>query len=128
MGSIANRIKNLRQENHFKQWQVAKYLDITQQSYSYYEQSKRELPMRHIVKIAEFYNVSTDYLLGTAPRRSGNFDLNSYYVQDLTLKSVVAGLTRLNTDSRQELVRFMYHLDRHHNGSHEQTDKAVRPK
>ena len=55
MGNIANRIKNLRQEKNFKQWQIAKYLDITQQSYSYYEQSKRELPMRHIVKIAEFY-------------------------------------------------------------------------
>lgn len=61
MGNIANRIKNLRQEKNFKQWQIAKYLDITQQSYSYYEQSKRELPMRHIVKIAEFYNVSTDW-------------------------------------------------------------------
>ena len=111
MINIANRIKSLRRENHLRQWQIAQYLDISQQSYSYYEQNKRELPVRHVVKIAEFYNVSTDYILGTAPRRAGNYDLNSNYIQDFTLKNVITGICRLNPASRLELLRFLFYLD-----------------
>ena len=118
MKDIANRIKNLRKEKHLKQWQIAGYLDISQQSYSYYEQNKRELPVRHIIKIAEFYNVSTDYILGIAPRRAGNFDLDSYYLQDFTMKDVVADLSSLNPNNRQELLRFLYYLNHTRNNSY----------
>jgi transcriptional regulator with XRE-family HTH domain len=46
------------------QKQVADYLDIDQRVYSNYETGKREIPIKHLVKLADLYGTSTDYLLG----------------------------------------------------------------
>ena len=46
------------------QKQVAALLGIDQRVYSNYELGKRSLPLRHLVTLAEYYHVSTDYLLG----------------------------------------------------------------
>lgn len=111
MMNVSTRIKELRKEKDLKQQQLADYLGISQQSYSHYEQNKRELPVRHIVKLSKFYNVSTDYLLGTSPRRFGTFDLNSNFIQDVSLKTLLSILNRLSPNSRQELIRFLSYLD-----------------
>ena len=53
MTNVHVKIKNLREESHLKQRQVADYLGISQQAYSYYELDKRELPSRHVVNLGE---------------------------------------------------------------------------
>lgn len=112
MANVATRIRSLRKENNMKQKQVAEYLGITQQSYSYYEQNKRELPARHIMKIAELYNVSTDFILGTQPRRAGTFELNAAFIQDISLKNILMEMNKLNKANRQEFIRFLFYLNR----------------
>ena len=77
MTDIHERIKDLREENHLKQRQVADYLGISQQAYSYYELDKRELPSRHVVNLAKLYDVSTDYILGMGPTPTGSYDVNA---------------------------------------------------
>ena len=67
MTDVHARIKDLREDNQLKQRQVADYLGISQQAYSYYELDKRELPARHVVNLAKLYQVSTDYILGVEP-------------------------------------------------------------
>lgn len=111
MNNISGRLKNLRMENNFKQRQLADYLGISQQSYSHYEQSQRELPIRHIIKIAKFYKVSTDYLLGISTYRYCHFDLNSDYIQDVPLKNILFSLNQLDRHNRLELVRFLFYLE-----------------
>lgn len=61
---IGERIRELREDNLLKQSQVATLLKTTQQVYSRYELGMNELPIRHLVALADFYNVSTDYILG----------------------------------------------------------------
>ena len=46
------------------QKEVAAYLGIDQRVYSNYETGKREIPVKFIVMLADFYNTSSDYLLG----------------------------------------------------------------
>ena len=58
MTNVHVKIKNLREESRLKQRQVADYLGISQQAYSYYELDKRELPARHVVNLAKLYNVA----------------------------------------------------------------------
>ena len=58
------KLKELREENNLKQIEVANYLNIKQNSYSQYESEKRQLPIDVLIKLAKFYNVSTDYILG----------------------------------------------------------------
>lgn len=59
-----NRLKDLREDKDLLQKDIARLLGITQQQYSMYEKQNREIPARHIYKLALFYNTSTDYIFG----------------------------------------------------------------
>ena len=61
----------LRKERKLSQKQVAADLDVTQALLSHYENGKRECGLDFLVKAADYYNVSCDYLLGRSADRSG---------------------------------------------------------
>ena len=63
---------DLRTDKDLKQEDVAKVLNTTKQSYSNYERGYRKLSIDDLMKLADFYNVSTDYILG----RTDNPELN----------------------------------------------------
>ena len=58
------RLKSLRVDRDVKQSTLAELLDVTQATYSRYENDRITLPRDVIFKLAEYYQVSTDYLLG----------------------------------------------------------------
>lgn len=58
------RLKELREDNDLKQINIAKELQMKQPQYARYETGKRDLPLDCLIKLAEYYNTSTDYLLG----------------------------------------------------------------
>ncbi len=58
------RLRNLREDKDLYQKDIAKLLGISQQYYSEYENGKRPIPVIHLIKLAKFYNVSLDYLVG----------------------------------------------------------------
>ncbi len=61
--TISMRIKELREENGLTQQAVANYLNVKQNTYSQYENEKRQLSIDVLIKLAKFYKVSTDYIL-----------------------------------------------------------------
>lgn len=61
---ISERLKNLRCEKNLLQKDIANYLNISTSAYGYYEQGKRKPDTETIKNLADFFNVSTDYLLG----------------------------------------------------------------
>jgi transcriptional regulator with XRE-family HTH domain len=58
------RMRNLREDSDKTQKELAMVLKTSQTMYARYERGANELPIRHLITIAEYYNVSTDYLLG----------------------------------------------------------------
>lgn len=58
------RIKELREEQGYFQRNIADYLGCTQQTYSRYETGEVEPTVLVLASLAEFYNVSLDYLMG----------------------------------------------------------------
>ena len=58
------RLRDLREDHDMTQAQIAAILGIDQRVYSIYETGKRDIPLRHLVTLADYYKVSTDYLLG----------------------------------------------------------------
>ncbi len=66
------RIRDLREDADLKQKDLAKYLHISQNTYSQYETGVHSPPLETIVKIANYYGVSVDYLLGLTdnPKRN----------------------------------------------------------
>lgn len=61
---LDKRLKQLRQEKNLLQKDIAKFLNITTSAYGFYEQGKRNPDAITIRKLAQFYNVTVDYLLG----------------------------------------------------------------
>lgn len=61
------RIRNLRIDHNYTQQQIAEYLNIKQNTYSQYEIGVLNYPVEVLMKLADFYGVSVDYLLGRTP-------------------------------------------------------------
>ncbi|MDG2979645.1 helix-turn-helix transcriptional regulator [Latilactobacillus curvatus] len=63
------RLKELRKEMNKTQEQVAQSVGITRPAYTAYESGKRQPDFEMLKKLAEYFNVSADYLLGTSPNK-----------------------------------------------------------
>lgn len=61
--NYVKRIRDLREDNDKTQAEVALYLGTSQTMYARYERGANELPIRHLIKLAKYYNVTTDYIL-----------------------------------------------------------------
>ena len=60
------RIRDIRNDRGLTQKQIAKILHVSQNTYSQYEIGTSRFPLDVVVKLAEFYDVSMDYLVGLA--------------------------------------------------------------
>lgn len=63
------RIRELREDNDLIQRQLAEYLNCSQVAYSRYELGTRDIPTEVLIALADFYNTSTDYLLGRTTQK-----------------------------------------------------------
>lgn len=73
------RLRDLREDNELKQEDLGKIIHTTKQSYGRYENGQRKLSIEDLIKIADFYNVSTDYILG----RTDNPEVNRTAVKNV---------------------------------------------
>ena len=62
------RIRDLREDHDLTQRQLAEVLNCSQQVYSNYELGQRDIPTDILIKLAKFYRVSTDYILGLSDK------------------------------------------------------------
>lgn len=58
------RIRDLREDNDKTQQEIANILNTSQTMYARYERGANELPIHHLIKLADYYGVSADYILG----------------------------------------------------------------
>lgn len=58
------RMRNLREDSDMTQQEIADILGTSQTMYARYERGANELPIRHLIRLANYYDVSTDYMLG----------------------------------------------------------------
>jgi transcriptional regulator with XRE-family HTH domain len=58
------RLRDLREDADKTQKQIGALLNTTQQQYAKYESGIQEIPVHHLVALADYYHTSTDYLLG----------------------------------------------------------------
>ena len=67
---LAKRLKECRKEAKLTQWEVAVYCDITEKTYQNYELMTREPKLEILIKIADKFNVSLDYLTGRTDNKN----------------------------------------------------------
>ncbi len=58
------RLKDLREDHDLKQRELAEMLGMPQPQYSRYERGVRDIPTEVLLRLADYYNTSTDYILG----------------------------------------------------------------
>lgn len=64
---VGSNLNQLRKQQNKSQAEVAKYLELTVAAYQNYEAGRREANYETLVKLADFYGVTTDYILGREP-------------------------------------------------------------
>ena len=70
LGIDIRHMKDLREDHDLSQKELAKILNLSQRSYSHYENGTRKIPLDVLVALADFYGCSTDYLLGRTKEKS----------------------------------------------------------
>lgn len=61
---VFHKIKDLQEDNDYTQQQIADYLHLNRNVYWRYDTGQREIPVWAAIKLAKFYHVTMDYLLG----------------------------------------------------------------
>ena len=66
------RIQDLRTDADLSQKQLSEILHISQRSYSHYETGSRNIPVEMLIRLANYYDISVDYLVGRTDKREMN--------------------------------------------------------
>lgn len=66
---VFRRIRDLREDSDQTQQDIAQYLTMRREVYRRYESGEREIPVWALIKLADLYHTSTDYILGRTDRR-----------------------------------------------------------
>lgn len=69
---IYKRIRDLREDHDLTQREMGEILSCSQRVYSNYERGDLDIPTQVLVKIADYYHVSVDYLLGRTSKKEMN--------------------------------------------------------
>ncbi len=63
------RIRNLREDHDKTQQEIAEYLGTSQTMYARYERGANEMPIRHLIRLAQYYNVDMNYICGLSSQK-----------------------------------------------------------
>ncbi|MEL7656328.1 MAG: helix-turn-helix transcriptional regulator [Bacillota bacterium] len=100
-------IRGLREDKDLRQRDIAEVIGTTQQHYSRCEQGECDLQTRAIIKLADFYDVSTDYLLGRTECRQGIDALNQSVVGAYTTGRLLTEVLSLNNIGRHAVIEYI---------------------
>ena len=98
-----NRIKEKKKKRNITQIRLSTEIEVSQETISAYENGKAEPRLDNLVKIADFLNTSTDYLLGRIDDDSPLVDLANNVV-DKQLNELINNYARLNNLQRKDLI------------------------
>lgn len=91
------RLRELRADADLTQENVAKLLNISREAYSLYESEKRQMNYESLCKIANYYDVSIDYLLGRT-------NIKKYYALKNDEAKLLSAFRRLDTRGKKILL------------------------
>lgn len=100
------RIRDLREDSDKTQSEIAEYLGTTAQYYGKYEKGEREIPFQRAIELADFYNVSLDYIAG----RTNVFSCNACDALSDEAMSIAAKYMTLSERNKGKLELFLDQL------------------
>ena len=104
-------MRALREDGDFTQTEIAKELGISQQYYSKYETGEYEMPVRHLITLAKFYQVSVDYLVGLTEYKGHFADLSAVILDNLTVGALVSAILALDSRGQCSVADYVAFLN-----------------
>lgn len=105
---IGSKLKELRNKHKYTISQVCELLDFNPNTYAKYERDERDVSTETLSKLASFYNVSTDYLLGRENSEQTALDeLAGQFNMSLLEKKIVENYFELPEKTRGDLMEFL---------------------
>ena len=101
MPEFRERLHQLRKENNIRQEAVAKYLGYRYTTISGYESGRNQPSIENLKKLADFFHVSIDYLVGYCP-----YNLT----EDRQIIDLIDKFQLLKEDERQEILNFVEYM------------------
>lgn len=86
--TMAERLIELREKNHFSQSFVARQIGVTPALISAYEKQERNPSINKLIALADIYHVSTDYILGRTKTNDASTNINVEHLTDAQIKIV----------------------------------------
>ena len=100
---LANRMRELRKSAGLTQDEIAKHLNIERQTYCNYENENRTPPLEIILLLADFYKISTDYLL----RENKQAAPCAFYSLSAAEEAYLKSFRSLSAQNQKEVLQFM---------------------
>lgn len=97
---MAKRLKQLREERCLSKKEVAEYLNVSPSTYGKYELEKRQPDFETLSKLAEYYDVSVDYILG----------LSNIRKVDEAFYAFIERMQELDEETKSDVIRLLEHL------------------
>ncbi|HIY02156.1 MAG TPA: helix-turn-helix domain-containing protein [Candidatus Blautia faecipullorum] len=63
------RLQDLREDSDLSQKQIGEIIHVSQRTYSHYERGERGIPVEMLIRLADYYNTSIDFLVGRTDRK-----------------------------------------------------------
>lgn len=88
------RIKDLREDKDKTQEEIAKILKIKQVQYSRYERGEREIPLHHIITLADYYETTLDYIAGRTKVKEKTTKLRTKTIHEINNTKITIEATK----------------------------------
>ncbi|OFD09127.1 hypothetical protein BTGOE7_14050 [Bacillus thuringiensis] len=124
---FGNKLHSLRKERKLRQEDMAKHLGIARTTYAMYEQGNREPDYTTLQKLADFFNVSVDYLLGRTDKGTDEKVNSDVFLKDPELNLWFKDIENASPAKREELKRF-WRFIMENEEKHAQKEKKNKPK
>jgi len=107
MKEIHTVIRNLREDHDNTQAEIATFLGISQQYYSQYERGSYEIPVRHLISIADLYGASMDYVTGLSSFEKRVEDAEQPFTAETTVGDFMSSVLKLDLQARVAVKEFV---------------------
>lgn len=105
---IGKILKLLRKAQHLTQEEVAKNINVARSTYTYYEREEREMNFDTLVKLADFYNVSVDYMLGRTINPDFMSSQPTYSPEEIDIIKKYRTLNEIRQEAVRDLIDTSY--------------------
>lgn len=110
MIAAGDRLRDLREDKGKTQAEISSLLGTTQQIYSRYETNRTDLPLRHLIKLADYYPVSADYILGRTSYPKNPPEMAKPFLKNVTYGEVNGRISSFQTSTKKQLIEYINYL------------------